>query len=138
MKLGLNKGAITLPVFLVMTAVVVELALAGVLAATALTNIFFGERLNVESLQAARAGAQDAMMIVTETCPLTACLSGYTLTVGTRATADVTVNNDTVNHLITIDSVGSVLSRKKKIEAILNVDPSTGQTQLRSFGEVSL
>ena len=87
-KLKTDGGAVTLPVFLLITLIVTELALAGVITANALNNTLFGERLAIEATQAARAGAQDAMMRVIRNCPVSVCPT-YSLLVGPRSNADI-------------------------------------------------
>ena len=139
-KLKTDGGAVTLPVFLLITLIVTELALAGVITANALNNTLFGERLAIEATQAARAGAQDAMMRVIRNCPVSVCPT-YSLLVGPRSNADISFSRDIVSGNITINSAGTVFSgtvfsRKKQMEVILGVDQTTGQVKIQSFKEV--
>lgn len=134
-----KKGAVTLPVFLMITLIIFELAVAGVVAANALNNSFFGERLSAEAWQAARAGVGDAMMRVIRTCPLSDCATtSYSLPVGSRSTAEVTIARDPISGNITINSTGEAFTRKKRIEAILGVDQGSGRVRVQSFKEVAL
>ena len=134
-----GKGAVTLSVFLMITLIISELAVAGVVAVNALNNSFFGERLAAEAWQAARAGAQDAIITAVRTCPLSDCpSSNYSLTVGSRSTAQVAIVRDAGNGNITITSIGEAFTRKKKIEVILGVDQESGQVKVQSFKEVVL
>lgn len=136
---GEARGAVTLPIFLLITLIVFELAIAGVVIANALNNSFFGERLSAEAWQAARAGAQDAIMLVVRKCPLSDCSpSSYSLTVGGRSTAQVSISRDQGTGRITINSTGEAFNRKKKIEVILGVDQGTGQVKVQSFKETAL
>lgn len=133
------KGAVTLPVFLIITLIVTELALAGVITANALNNTLFGERLAIEASQAARAGAQDAIMRVIRNCPLSNCSpSSYSLSVGSRSSSTVSISRNVVSGDITITSTGSSFTRRKKMEVILGVDETTGQAKIQSFREVAL
>lgn len=133
------KGVVLLPVFLLVTLIVFEVALAGVIAANALNNTFFGERLSVEALQAARAGAQDAILTVIRKCPLSDCLTtSYSIPVGSRSTADVIISRDVVSGNINITSTGKAFTRNKKVEALLVVDQISGQVKVQSFKEVAL
>ena len=133
-----EEGAVTLPVFLLITLIVTELALAGLVTANALNNTLFGERLAIEASQAARAGVQDAIMRVIGSCPLSNCSpSSYSLPVGSRSTAQVTITRDGGTGNITINSTGESFTRKKKMEAVLGVDQTTGQVQIRSLKEVA-
>ena len=132
------KGAVTLPVFLIITLIVTELALAGLVTANALNNTLFGERLAIEASQAARAGVQDAIMRVIRGCPLSDCSpSSYSLSVGSRSSSTVSISRDVVSGNITITSAGSSFTRKKKMEAILGVDQTTGKVQIQSLKEVA-
>jgi len=133
------RGAVTLPVFLLITLIIFELAIAGVVAVNALNNSFFGERLAAEAWQAARAGAQDAIIFVIRKCPLSDCSpNSYSLTVGARSTAQVMIARDQASGKITINSTGESFTRKKKIEVLLGVDQETGQVKVQSFKEVAL
>ena len=134
-----SKGAVTLPVFLLITLIVFELAAAGIVVVNALNNSFFGERLAAEAWQAARAGAQDAVLLVIKKCPLSDCDPvSYTLSVGARSTAQVTIVRDPVSGKITVGSTGESFTRKKKIEVILGVDQESGQVKVQSFKEIAL
>ena len=131
-----EEGAVTLPVFLLITLIVTELALAGLVTANALNNTLFGERLAIEASQAARAGAQDAIMKVIRNCPFSVCPT-YFFLVGPRSRADISFSRDIVSGNITITSTGSSFTRKKKMEAILGVDQTTGKVQIQSLKEVA-
>ena len=130
------KGAVTLPVFLIITLIVTELALAGLVTANALNNTLFGERLAIEASQAARAGAQDAIMKVIRNCPFSVCPT-YFFLVGPRSRADISFSRDIVSGNITINSAGTAFNRKKQMEVILVVDQTTGQVKIQSFKEVT-
>ncbi len=133
-----NRGAATLPVVLLMSAIVVELAIVGVVLAAILGNTIFSSRLGNEALAAARAGAQDGIrrVILYKNCPGTGCPASYSLTVGSRSTADVTIAS--ASGVITIDSIGTASSRKKKVEVLLGVDSTTGKVNIQSFKEIAL
>ena len=134
-----SRGAVTLPVFLMLTLIVFELAIAGVVAVNALNNSFFGERLAAEAWQAARAGTQDAIIKVVRTCPLSDCATtSYSLPVGSRSTAQVSIVRNAGSGTVTINSTGEAFTRKKKIEVILGVDQGSGQVKVRSFKETAL
>ncbi len=135
----LSAGAATLPVVLLMSAIVVELAVLGVVLAAVFGNTIFSSRLATEALSAARAGADDAIrrVILYQQCPATGCPASYSITVGSRSTADVTITSGG-GGILTINSTGISSSRKKKIEAVLGVDSSTGKVNIQSYKEISL
>lgn len=132
-------GIAALPVLLLTSAIILEVAIVSIVLANVFNNTRYNERLAAEAFGAARAGAQDAALRVIryKDCPATpGCPATSTITVGLR-TADVTIT-DSGGGIITVDSVGTALGRQKKVQAILGVDPVTGEVSLRSFKEVAL
>lgn len=122
-----------LPTILLMSAILIEVAVVGVVIANVASNTRFSERLAIEAFGAARAGAQDTILKVIRNkgCPD----SLPQLQVGSR-TADVTCLDS--GNIITIESTGIAFTRKKKVEVKLVVDSITGEVSLQSFREVSL
>ena len=134
-----TSGVSALPALLLISSVLIEVVIVGVVLANALNNSRFNERLAGEAYAAARAGAEDAMLKVIryKNCPTSpGCPSSFTLTVGSRS-ANVTIT-DSGGGVITIESTGTALLRQKKVEVILGVSPTTGEVSLQSFEEVSL
>ena len=147
-----QSGAATLPVILLISGIVIELAIAGVVVSALLTNTIFSSRLSAEALAAARAGAQDAIIRIIrykncpgpDGCPSSYCLNGAldypTCTAnGTIAgpTTSVTMSNSG-SGIITVTSIGTAVTRKKKVEAVVGVDTSSGKISILSLEEVSL
>lgn len=126
------SGISALPTILIVSAIIIEIAVTGVVLASVLSNTRFSDRLATEALGVARAGAQDVMLQVIREKGCPSSLSD--LTVGSR-TAERTCYDNTVGG-ITIRSTGSAFTRKKKIEVVLRVDPTTGKVSLKSFKEV--
>lgn len=128
-----NKGISALPTVLIISMVIIEVAVIGVILANIFNNTRFGERLAAEAYGAARSGAQDAILKVVriKTCP-----DDFSLAVGLR-TADVTCT-DNGSGIITIDSGGSAFLRNKSIRVVLEVDSDTGEVSIRSIKEVAL
>lgn len=137
-----SKGIATLPVVLLISSIVMELTIAGVVLAAFLTSTVFSSKLSSEALTAARAGAQDGIMKVVryKNCIAIPSCGGapYTITVGSRSTASVSLV-DNLDNTLTINSEGTaLLTRKKKIQARVGVDPNSGKVSVLSFGEVPL
>ncbi|MBI1839209.1 MAG: hypothetical protein HYR95_02885 [Candidatus Colwellbacteria bacterium] len=144
-----NKGAVTLPVILLISGIVMEIAIAGVVVAAVISNTIFNSRLAAEALVAARAGAQDAIMKVVRNKNFSAAGAGYNLpNIGDRASAQVVVCKDLTTSTVLCDtsspgldeitSTGSALTRKKKMRAIIGVDSISGKVNVVSFKEVPL
>jgi len=134
-----NIGIAALPTILLISSILVEVVVVGVVLANALNNSRFSERVAAEAYAAANAGAEDAILRIIryKNCPATpGCPSSYSLAVGSRS-ADVSIV-DSGGGVITIQSTGTASMRKKKIEVILGASSNTGEVSLQSFREVSL
>jgi len=132
-----KKGAATLSVILLLAGVMMELAIAGVIIAMLVSNTVFSSRVSSEALAAARAGAQDAAVKIAryKDCNATYCggTVPYTITVGS-ATAEVSLT-DNGDNTLTVTSIGTVFTRKKKMEALVGVDPISGKINIISLEE---
>lgn len=135
-RLKNTAGISALPTVLLIAAILIELAVVGAALAYAIVNTRLSERLAAEALGAARAGAQDAILKVIREggCPT----SLPVLTVGQRTAERTCTENTPGTDQITVTSIGKALSRQKKVQVILGVDPTTGEVKLQSFLEVAI
>lgn len=127
-----------LPTILLISAIIIEVGVLSVILANTLNSSRFNERLAAEAYSAARAGADDATLKVIryKDCPATpGCPASSTIAVGSRS-ADVIIT-DSGGGIITIESTGDALGRKKKIEVKLYVDSITGEVSVQSLKEVA-
>ena len=134
----MNKsGVATLPVILLISSIVIELTIAGVVVSALLTNTVFSSRLSTEALAAARAGAQDGLVKIIryKSCP-TSCGGAvpYSITLG-RATVLVEIIDNAPVNTLTVRSTATVISRKKMGEALVGVDTTTGKIDVISIAE---
>ncbi|TSC96263.1 MAG: hypothetical protein Athens071426_608 [Parcubacteria group bacterium Athens0714_26] len=134
-----NKiGIAALPTILILGSIIIDVVIVMTLGMNLLVNSGYGVRLSNEALAAAKAGAQDGMLRVSRDKNFN---SNYQLTVGSR-TVDVVVCKDLPEcggvGKYKISSTATALTKKKKIEVILVVDPITGVVQLQSLKEVAL
>ncbi len=138
MRTPKNTGFSALPTILIVSMVMVEIAVIGVVLANAFNNTRFGERLAAEAYAVARAGADDAILRVLRygDCPSSpGCPSSYLLSVDERsANVGITSSGESV----TIISTGSAFLRSKNIEVVLGVSSSTGEVFVESFREIAL
>jgi len=132
-----RHGGAALPTILIMATVVIELAVGAVVVATMLNNTASNRRLSMEALQAARGGAQDALVYVQRYCSSSSgCVKTYDMTVGSR-TAHVEIT-DAGGGLVTITSTGDANLRKKRVQVEVGIDSITAEMRIRSFKEVPL
>ncbi|HEY4497007.1 MAG TPA: hypothetical protein VI432_02565 [Candidatus Paceibacterota bacterium] len=139
-----KRGVVTIPLILVISGVVMEVAIVGVIVATILGNTAFNERLHIESLSASRAGAEDAIVkIIRHGCSprVTGCPSDDSLNPDVIAVGDREADVWMVDHgsgAITVYSVGKALTRRAKTEVELVIDGISGRVDTQSFKEVPL
>ena len=162
-KLQTIRGAAVLPVVLIVSAIIMEVAVTSVLVANVFGNTTFNSRIASEALATAEAGAQDATIKVIRSCPIgSVTLPGnsgcadYSVAVGPR-TATVIIRNvcdsdnnglkDNINNCggdnsttpvdgnKIIISKTSILGRVKRVEVRLTIDQATGKTDTKSFKE---
>jgi hypothetical protein len=144
------RGIATLPTVLLLSGILMEIAITGVVLATMMNNASTNRRFGTEALAAARAGAQDGIMNVYRNNDFSS--PGYSLDITDRASAQVVVCKASKTVIIPCDtpdcdldgnckdeiiSIGTVSDRKKKVIAVLGVDKDTGRVQIKSFEEVS-
>lgn len=128
-----DSGQAALPAVLLICGVITEIAIAGTLVAFVLSSSGLGERLSSQALAAAKAGVQDAFIKITIDKTFSAPDPGYIFSVDGRSV------KVTVNKYINTDqviSLGTALSRQRKLEAILLVDQNTGKVDLKSIREI--
>lgn len=136
-----RSGGATLPVVLIVSAIIMEIAITSVLVANVFGNTTFNMRLSHEALATAEAGANDGIIKVIRYCPIgtvagTGCTpSPYTITVGAR-TATVIIRDDpdgSGNKIVIASS--TILGRVKRVEVRLSINQTTGETDIKSFKE---
>lgn len=130
-----EKGMTMLPLVLVVGTVMIEfgIALTFVIYMSNLSS--YGNRLSEEAFLAARSGVNDAILKLIRDKDFST--TGYSLTVGIRGSSMVVVENGQPNSdQARITSTGTVLTRQKKIQAIVSIDSNTSLINLVSMEEI--
>ncbi len=126
-----------MPAMLFIGGIIVEIALAGAFISYYLSQSGFGVKISAEALAAAEAGVQDALIRIIRDKNFSS--AGYNLTVGNRS-ANIIVCKDscagTGKHKIT--STGTAMLKRRKIEAVANVDSVTGEVKIESVQEAAI
>ncbi len=132
-----NKATAALPAMLFIGGIIVEIGIAGVFISYYLSQSGFGVKISAEALAAAEAGVQDALIKIIRNKDFTS--AGYDLAVGNRS-ANIVVCKDTCagtgKHKIT--SIGSAVAKRRKIEAVVNVNSTTGEVKIESIQEAAI
>lgn len=147
---GFSKsGQVALPFVLLVSGIIVEVAVAGAFIAYFLSASSLGERLSARAYSAAYAGVEDAMIRISrnkEFITSSPCVSSpcsYDLTVGSdSASLTITRSSDSASNtylyvIASTGSAGNVSTRKKKLNASVIVDQTTGQMNLQSVNEIA-
>ena len=137
-----DSGVSTLPTMLLLGGIIIEIAIAIAFLTYYFNTLNYASRLSAEALETARAGVQDAIIKVVrdKDCPNVSCPSPYTVETSNGRTATVSICKDTCSGAgkTQVISTASALNRQKKIQAILSVDPVTGQVAVDSLQEAPL
>lgn len=124
---------------LMISAVIVEIGVTGAFLAFVFVRSGASARANIEAATVARAGIQDALLRLTRDKNLS---TSYALTVGSYSTTVTVTKDNNCTGASTgrtcITSLGTVLLRQKKFQAITAVDSTTGEVRTISLFEVPI
>lgn len=133
-----NWGISTLPVVLVMTSIILEVVVAGVIVSSLLSNNMADEQASLTALEVAKGGADDAIIRINLyfDCPnATYCPSTYTLGIGSGE-ACVTISETVLDQEITVRSRGTVQRRERFVKAVVEIIPLESSTKIRELKEI--
>ena len=128
-----KKGIVSLGAILIFGTVIVGIGLTIALLAYLLNFSNLGARLSAEALSAAQAGLNEGLIRILR--------KDYTggipaISVGS-ATANVTI--DSINPVkLKITSIGSIIGKRRKLEALVEVDAVTRLMKLGTVTELAL
>lgn len=131
------RGQATLSFVLLVGGIIVEIAIAGSLVAFFSSGSGLGERLSARAFNAAQAGIRDVQLKIARdkdfcnSCSYSFPVGGDTVSM-TVVRADDLPNN---LYIYTVTAVGTAANRQKKFVAVINVDRTSGLSQLRSYQE---
>lgn len=131
-------GVAALPTILILGGIVAEIIITVIATSYIFVESEFSNKFSAEALLAAKTGFQDATIKIIRDKNFIQSIT--TLTVGSAA-AEVSVCKDPPCAALgkhKIISLGKSQLRRRKLEAILNVDALTGEVRLESLKEVSL
>lgn len=137
-----NKGQVSLPVILLISSIIIEIAIAGSFVAYFLSAGGLGERLAARARTTALSGIYDAMIKITRDKEFGNgnCSPGgsYEFNVGSdKATMNIckTEDDPSNSYIYTIMALATASSRQKKFIGIITVDQTNGRVKLKSITE---
>lgn len=133
------SGVAALPTLLLVGGIITVISISLTTTVYLYINSTQGANLALRALSVAKSGAYDGLMKIVRDKSLVS--DNYIFTIGSQ-NANVVICRDSLEcggqNKFKITSVGSALTRRKKIEAIVSVDPLTGLVKLESMLEVAL
>ena len=132
------KATAVLPTILLIGGITVEISIAGVLISYLLSQSNFGIKLSEEALSAANSGIEDSIMKIVRDKNYSSPSS--TLFIDYRSSAEVSVCRDVCSGVgkYEINSIGSSLNKRRKIQALITADSLTGEIKTEYIKEISL
>ncbi|MBU4348485.1 hypothetical protein KJ671_03250 [Patescibacteria group bacterium] len=139
-KKGLSgQGIVALPTMLLIGGLVSSISIALTISVYFYVNSTSGSNLALKAFSASKSGIYDGLMKITRDKSLTT--ASYNLTVGDQVAA-IEICRDTEDcggsGKFKVTSIGSAFTRRKKMEAIVSVDSTTGVSKLELMREIAL
>lgn len=134
-----HRGAVLLPIILMISAVVIMIGMAGLTVGVAFNRSNASIRASNMALEAARAGIADVQRRIvrdSQWAPICASMAtpSYVLTVSDKAVADLCVNK--VGNEYRVQALGIAHLRKRQLNLVITLDPTTNQMRAQSINEV--
>lgn len=137
-KYAASKGVVALSTTLLISGIIIEIAISGLLVSYFLVQGSFGAKWSADALAVAQTGIQDGLIKIVRDKDLNYITSGspYSISVGDW-TAQVEIRKDTPgNGKSEIISSGSAKNKQRRLQAILDVDSQTGKVKVESIKEI--
>lgn len=128
------KGIVALPTILLVGGIITEIGIAGMLISYFLSQSGAGAKLSFEAMAAAESGVNDALIRIARNKNFFTSAT-TTLSIGSR-TAEVSVNSNYAPGKSRIISIGTAFNKKRRLEAIVNINSVTGEAKVELINEV--
>lgn len=129
-----QKGFSLLPTVLVASVIIAEVGIALAFVMFMANSASYGARLLQEAYTCAKSGVSDALIRIIRNKDFYS--SGYNLAMD-RCVANIIVEKNVPKQDASqITVTGTVLNRQKKLQAIVSVDPDSGEVVLISLQEI--
>lgn len=141
----MKKGFIALPLIILISGIVLEVALSLALISYYLVQISFGGKSSNEALSAAQTGIDDAVIRIVRNNGFS---SSYTLSIDNIKKTDVVVCKESKTTVANCDtqnlgkdevtSTGKFFNRNRRLRAFVNVDNEKGEISVESVTEIPI
>ena len=123
---------------LVVTAIVVQVTVAGLLVSNFLSKGMAGEQASLRALAGARSGVTDAVARINRyiNCPETNyCPSTYTLTISEGSSVCINIKEAIIGEKLTVYAKGLHQRREKYMRATVHINPSESSISVSEVRE---
>ena len=131
-----RRGAVALSVILLVSFLVLEITVIGLLTAYFSSEQGVNQQLSLQAYAAARSGVSDAMLRLIRD-PLFTSATPYGISID-NASATVTVSQVGSPDTVSIVSIGQRHSRQTELTATATVDPLSGAVFFQSMSQSAL
>lgn len=131
----MNKGQIALPIILLISAIVVEVTIAGAFVVYFASTSGQGERLSARAMASAQTGIRDAFVRITRDKNL--ANTSYDLAMDDD-TVTIQISKNVSTNIFTVTSTAVAGTRQRRLVGTLSVDNITGRVELRSIEEKTI
>lgn len=130
-----QNGAIGLPLILLASALITEIAVTLTLTSFLLGNSTADIKWSIEALSASQSGIEEGIMNVIRNKDYS---GASTISVGNATVSIITSSTYPSAGKDTITSLATIRQIKRKLEAVININSTTGQVEIQSIQEIAL
>lgn len=133
-----RTAQVTLSFILLVSGVVIEIAIAGAFFSYLLSSSGKSDNLSLKALSLARAGIQDAELVIARNKEIGNAFSYSIPANGGSASVEIFQERSNESYIYTIVSQGNAGGKKRKLRSVVVVNANNGLIESQKIQEVSL
>jgi len=139
-KFNINKirGIAVLPTILLIGGLIVEIGIAGLFISYFLNSSGFGVKISEEALSAAKSGIDDAVIKIIRKKGDAILPYPYTLNIDNNSAQVWVLKDAPSNGKYEITSLGSAGLKRRKLEAVVDINNNDGEVKIEFIKEVAI
>lgn len=138
-RFNINKSGIAvLPTILLIGGLVVEIGIAGLFMSYFLNSSGFGVKISEEALSAAKSGVDDAVIKIIRNKGGTILPYPYSLSINNNSVQVWVLKDSPLVGKYEITSLGSAGLKRRKLEAVVNIDNDNREVKVEFIREIAI
>lgn len=138
-RFNINKsGVAVLPTILLIGGLVVEIGIAGLFMSYFLNSSGFGVKISEEALSAAKSGVDDAIIKIIRNKGDAILPYPYILNIGNNSAQVWVLKDSPLVGKYEIASLGSAGLKRRKLEAVVNIDNDNREVKVEFIREIAI